>query len=324
MIIPNIKQIEKMANDYSLIPICKEIYGDIITPITLLKKISKRSQKYFLFESAEVGERWARYSFLGFDPIMHISCKNNELIIKGKNKQHLHTDKPFDFLRKLMSQYKAPKMQGMPPFSGGLVGTFSYEMIRYAEKDLRLKDNEMKDFDLMFFDKVIAYDHLQQKMIIIVNMKTDQVDKNYKKALSDIEEIIKIFIPENEEKELDKGIESEKEKIDLLKVEFISRPNKKEFCEMVERVKEHIAKGDILQGVISRRFEAEYKDSLLNAYQVLRTINPSSYMVFLRNEDTEIISASPETLVSLQDGIVRTFPIAGSRPRGQTRKKTCF
>ena len=321
MIIPNIKQIEKMANDYSLIPICKEIYGDIITPITLLKKISKRSQKYFLFESAEVGERWARYSFLGFDPIMHISCKNNELIIKGKNKQHLHTDKPFDFLRKLMSQYKAPKMQGMPPFSGGLVGTFSYEMIRYAEKDLRLKDNEMKDFDLMFFDKVIAYDHLQQKMIIIVNMKTDQVDKNYKKALSDIEEIIKIFIPENEEKELDKGIESEKEKIDLLKVEFISRPNKKEFCEMVERVKEHIAKGDILQGVISRRFEAEYKDSLLNAYQVLRTINPSSYMVFLRNEDTEIISASPETLVSLQDGIVRTFPIAASRPRGQTREE---
>ena len=327
MFIPNIKQIEKMAKDYNLIPICKEIYGDIITPTTLLREIAKRSQKYFLFESAEGGERWARYSFLGFDPMMNISCKNNELVIKGKQKQHLHNDNPYDFLRKLMRQYKAPKLPGMPPFSGGLVGTFSYEMIRYAEKDLRLKDNEMKDFDLMFFDKVIVFDHLKQKMIIIANMKTDQVNENYNKALSDIEDIIKIFIHEHEEKESDKrkesekSIKSEKEKENLLNLEFISRPDKREFCEMVEKVKEHITKGDICQGVISRRFEAEYKDSLLDAYQVLRTINPSSYMVYLRNEDMEIISASPETLVSLQDGIVRTFPIAGSRPRGETMEE---
>ncbi len=297
MIVPNLEQVESMAKDYSLIPICKEIYGDIITPITLLRKISKRSQKNFLFESVEGGERWARYSFLGFDPIMNISCKNNAVIIKGKEKQHFHTDKPFDFIRKLMSQYKSPKLPGMPPFVGGLVGTFSYEI---------------NEFDLMLFDKLIAYDHLKQKIMIIVNIKTDQVLENYNKALSDIENIIKFFNHEDE-------VEEAKER--LSKTKFTCNLTKEEFCGMVEKVKDHIAKGDILQGVISRRFEAEYKDSLVNAYRVLRTINPSSYMVFLRNEDVEIISASPETLVSLRDGIVRTFPIAGSRPRGKNQEE---
>ena len=139
MITPNIKQVEKMAKDYSIIPICKEIYGDIITPIVLLRKISRISQKYYLLESVEGGERWARYSFLGFDPIVNISCKKGRVFINDGTNRSMYAEKPFDVLRNLMKEYKAPKLSGMPPFSGGLVGYFSYEMVGYTEEGLNLK-----------------------------------------------------------------------------------------------------------------------------------------------------------------------------------------
>ena len=205
-------------------------------------------------------------------------------------------------------------MQELPPFTGGFVGYFSYEMIGHTERKLKIKNSDYKDFDLMLFDKVIAYDHLKQKISIIVNVKTDQLSLNYDTALNEIEKIEKIIY----------------EPLDLIevqaknKVQFSSNISKEDYCQMVERTKEFIVRGDIYQAVISRCFTSPYQGSLINAYRVLRTSNPSPYMVFLQNGEIEIMASSPETLVRIKDGKVVTFPIAGSRPRERIPMKICY
>lgn len=311
MITPSYLEIETLAKEYSIIPICKEIYADIITPITLLRKISQISQRYYLLESIEGGEKWGRYSFLGFNPIVHVTCKDSEIVIDNGEKKIVHSDKPFEVLRELLEKYKAPKLTGMPPFTGGLVGYFSYEMIGYTEPVLKLKSGEFNDFDLMLFDKVIAYDHLKQKISIVVNMQTDKVLENYGKALSDIENLTRFITDPLPYQKL----QTESKPV------FTCNVSKEEYCRMVEKTKEYIVNGDIFQAVISRRFETDYKDSLLNAYRVLRTTNPSPYMVFMQNNDVQLISASPETLVRLKGDKLSTFPIAGSRPRGKDQEE---
>ena len=287
MITPNCNEIEVLAKEFSVIPICKEIYADIITPITLLRKISQVSQRYYLLESIEGGEKWGRYSFLGFNPIEHVTCKNGEVIIDDGEKKVFHTKKPYEILRELLKKYNSPKLPNMPPFTGGLVGYFSYEMIGYAEPVLKLRSSDCNDFDLMLFDKVIAYDHLKQKISIVVNMKTDKTMENYGKAVADIENIIR-FITD--------PVPFPKLKTES-KPTFSCNVTKEEYCEMVKKTKDYIVNGDIFQAVISRQFETEYKDSLLNAYRVLRTTNPSPYMVFMQNNDLQLISTSPETLM---------------------------
>lgn len=311
MITPSCKEIELLANEYSIIPICKEIYADIITPITLLRKISQVSKRYYLLESIEGGEKWGRYSFLGYSPILHVTCKNGDITIEDGEKKTLHSEKPLEVLRTLLAKYQAPKLAGMPPFTGGFVGYFSYEMIGYAEPVLKLKNSEFNDFDLMLFDKVIAYDHLKQKISIVVNMKTDKVMENYGKAVADIESIIRLINDPLPLSKLHTGSNPQ----------FTCNVSKEEYCTMVEKTKEYIKNGDIFQAVISRRFETEYSDSLLNAYRVLRTTNPSPYMVFMQTDETQLISTSPETLVRLQDKKLSTFPIAGSRPRGKNKEE---
>ncbi|KXL52590.1 anthranilate synthase component 1 [Anaerotignum neopropionicum] len=303
---PNAETISKLAESYDIIPISKEIYADVITPISLLRRISNGYQRFFLLESIEGGEKWGRYSFLGFDPIMRITCKNGTVTLERDGEQSQIDEEPFAALRGLMHEYQAPRLLDMPPFAGGLVGYFAYSMIGYCEPTLKLSESEMDDYDFMLFDKVIAYDHLKQKILIIVNMKTDNVLENYGKAVSDIENL-SAFITDSmpTQKVYAKSVPH-----------FTSNFTQEEFCKAVDTVREYIYDGDIFQAVISRRFETEYHDSLLNAYRVLRTTNPSPYMVFMQCDDSQIISASPETLVKLRNGKLSTFPIAGSRPRG--------
>jgi anthranilate synthase component I len=311
MITPGCSEIEALAKEYPVIPICKEIYADIITPITLLRKLSQISDRFYLLESIEGGEKWGRYSFLGYDPIVQVTCKNRQVTKVSGDKTETMTESPFEVIRALLKEYKAPKLPGMPPFTGGLVGYFGYEMIGYAEPVLKLSTSEFNDFDLMLFDKVIAYDHLKQKISLVVTMRTDHLLENYGKAVYELEHLTRFIT----------------EPIALEAVHTAAKPSfqcnvtKEEYCRMVEKTKEYIVNGDIFQAVISRRFEAEYKDSLLNAYRVLRTTNPSPYMVFLQNREVQLISASPETLVRLKDGKLSTFPIAGSRPRGESKEE---
>lgn len=309
MLKPDIETVKDMAQMYNTVPVSKEFYADIVTPITLLRRISGISKRYFLLESVEGGEKWGRYSFLGYDPIMRVTCKDKTLKIeKNGNVETVITAKPLDIVRKILSEYKAPDVSETAPFTGGFVGYFAYSMIGYAEPKLKISGGDFNDLDLMLFEKVIAYDHLKQKINITVNIRTDKAEENYSKAEEIIHDMSKLI-----------NSESPLPKIENPKVsEFTCNFTKEDYCDVVERTKEYIRDGDIFQAVISRRFEADFEGSLINAYRVLRTTNPSPYMVYFSIDGDEIMSTSPETLVSLKNGRLYTFPVAGSRPRGRS------
>lgn len=309
---PDCDEILKLADKYDLIPVCKEIYADVVTPITLLRKLSGVSRRYYLLESIEGGEQWGRYSFLGFDPVMRVFCKDGDVTIEeGDDTKTIRTDQPLDVLRDIMRTRRAPRLPGIPRFAGGFVGYFAYAMIGYAEPTLSIKKGTFNDYDLMLFDKVIVYDHLKQKISVIVNMKTDRVMENYGKATADIQNIINIIrsapVPEIP--------------VSSSKIDFTCNVTKEEYCKLIERTKEYIVDGDIFQAVISRQFTTPYEGSLINPYRVLRTTNPSPYMVYMSIDGEELMSTSPETLVRLENGRLTTFPVAGSRPRGATPRE---
>ena len=218
---------------------------------------------------------------------------------------------PMDALREQLEKYKSPKIKGMPTFTGGFVGYFGYEMIGYAEPKLNLKESEIDDYHLMLFDKIIAYDHLRQKIMVIANMKSKDGLQGYNSALLEIEKMITLINDQT-------TLEDEQSPAD---VEFKCNVSKDEYCKMIEKTKHYIHEGDIFQGVISRKFEADYSGSLMNAYRVLRTTNPSPYMYFIQSENMQIAGASPETMVKLVDGKLTTFPVAGTRPRGKDEQQ---
>ena len=306
---PTLEQVQQLATGYDLVPIQEEIFADMVTPIQLLRKIAASKKNYYLLESIEGGEKWGRYSFLGYDPIMRVSSREDEVKIQKKQGTEIvKTRDSLQVIRDILKEYKAPKVEGMPPFAGGFVGYFAYAMMAHAEPKLKIKRGEFEDYDLMLFDKVIAYDHLKQKIILVVNVRTEgDVAQNYAKAKADIKGIISLIrdhTPIQEEPIYDK-------------VDFHCNVTKEEYTEIVEKTREYIFDGDIFQAVLSRCFVSDYEGSLINPYRVLRTTNPSPYMVYMNLEDVEIMSTSPETLVRLQDGRLVTFPVAGSRPRGK-------
>ena len=311
MLKPALEELKKMAkeNDYTAIPVSREVYADIRTPIALLKAIRSVSSRCYLLESVEGGEVWGRYSFLGFDPVTHVTCKDGDIEIKNGTVIKMKGKRPEDVIREIMGQYRIPHFDYLPPFTGGFVGYFSYDFISYYEDSLKFKTADeagFNDFDLMLFDKVIAYDHLRQKIVIIVNVKTENLDANYRRASFEIDSIVRMIresVPSGDDRS-------------VLTSDIACEIEQGEYKHLVEKAKEYIVDGDIFQVVLSRRFKAKMEGSLLDAYRVLRTTNPSPYMFYIRTDDVEIAGTSPETLVKLQDGKLSTFPLAGTRPRG--------
>ena len=308
MITPSCDEILSLAADYTTIPVCREVYADVTTPIRLLRRLQARSSRFFLLESVEGGEKWARYSFLGYDPILRVACKNGVVTVKGAESRTVETGKPLDVLREILSRYRAPRLEGLPPFTGGFVGYFAYAMLSYAEPTLDIQRGAWDDFDLMLFDKVIAYDHLKQKITLIANIQTDHVMENYGAACAALESMAALV---SDQSPLPCQAHAPKPT-------FTCSMTLGEYTAMVEKTRDYIFDGDIFQAVQSRQFQSPYEGSLLNAYRVLRTTNPSPYMVFLSIDGDEIMCSSPETLVRLQNGRLTTFPVAGSRPRGKT------
>ena len=182
MLRPDSDTIMKLAKKYSVIPISRELFGDSTTPIAILRKLAQKSSRYFLLESVENGANWGRYSFLGCDPVMRVTCREDEITIQEQDQsQVIRGEDPFQVLRDILKNHKAPKVEGMPPFAGGFVGYFAYAMIAHAEPKLKIRRGDFADYDLMLFDKVIAYDHLKQKIIMVANVRTDgNIEENYK------------------------------------------------------------------------------------------------------------------------------------------------
>ncbi len=306
---PDFSEVGKVAasGDYTVLPVSCELLSDFTTPIEMMKILKNVSTHCYMLESAQSNETWGRYTFLGFEPKMEITCIDGEMKI-GNLK--FKTDNPAAYLRQILDDYRSPRFDYLPSFTGGLVGYFSYDYLGYSEPKVKcnVEDSEnFKDVDLMLFDKVIAFDHLRQKLILIVNMPLDDIEVGYKKAVMELRQLVQLLNHGEKKNETDGRLLGE------VKPLF----NKKEFCGMVEKAKHYIREGDIFQIVLSNRLSAPFEGNLLNTYRVLRTINPSPYMFYFSGMDVEVAGASPETLVKLENGILHTFPLAGTRARGK-------
>lgn len=310
---PSFEEIQKIAatGDYKAVPVSCEMLSDICTPIEALRILKNVSTHCYLLESVAEKEKWGRYTFLGYDPKLEINCLDGEMKIGDVT---LHTEDPSAKLREILEAYKSPRLSGLPSFTGGLVGYFSYDYLGYSEPTIRVgvQDTEaFKDVDLMLFDKVIAFDNFRQKIILIANMLLADGESGYNKALRELSEMADL-LRTGEKKKEEKG---------RLAGEVKPLFDKEAYCDIVERAKRYIREGDIFQIVLSNRLEAPFAGSLLDTYRVLRTVNPSPYMFYFSGTDVEVAGASPETLVKLEDGVLHTFPLAGTRPRGKTQEE---
>lgn len=310
---PGLEQVREIAAEgrYDIVPVSCELLSDFTTPIEVMRILKNVSRHCYLLESAKANEKWGRYTFLGYDPKMDITCKDG--VLKA-GPVTIRTDEPSAYLRQILAEYKSPRLPYLPSFTGGLVGYFSYDYLGYAEPAVRCgaKDTEgFMDLDLMLFDKVIAFDNLKQKIILIVNAALADAETEYNSAVLELEQMIRLL--KNGEKRNEPGGKLTGEVTPLF--------DRSAFCGMVEQAKHYIHEGDIFQIVLSNRLSAPFEGSLFNTYRVLRTINPSPYMFYFSGTDVEVAGASPETLVKLEDGVLHTFPLAGTRPRGDTDEK---
>ncbi len=314
MVQTTFEEIKKIAKSgkYKRIPMKREILADVRTPVEVLRALLKVSDHCFLLESVEDTRQWGRYSFLGYDPTMELTACGKDLDIRKNDgtTQHISTDHPGDFVKKIVEDNKAAVMDGFPPFTGGLVGYFAYDYMQYGEPSLSFKaknPHDFKDMDLMLFDHLIVYDNLKQKIILIDNVNTSDLEGSYRQAVRRIEEMENIV----------RYVEPAMARSGKLLSEIKPLFDKESYCAKVEKVKHYIKEGDIFQLVLSNPMEAEFEGSLLNTYRVLRTTNPSPYMFYFSG-DMEIAGASPETLVKVNNREICTFPLAGTRPRGAT------
>lgn len=312
-ILPSPDEVKRIAasGKYKVVPVSCEILSDICTPIEAMKKLKNVSTHCYMLESVAGKEKWGRYTFLGYDPKLEITCVDGRM---QAGNIRMETDDPSSFLRQILEDYRSPKFDYLPSFTGGLVGYFSYDYLGYSEPAVRCKvqDTEaFKDVDLMLFDKVIAFDNFRQKIILIANMPLDDPETGYNKAVMELKQL----------RELLTNGEAKHEPGGHMTGDVTPLFDKETYCDMVEKAKHYIREGDIFQIVLSNRLSAPFEGSLLNTYRILRTINPSPYMFYFSGTDVEVAGASPETLVKLEDGVLHTFPLAGTRPRGKTEEE---
>ncbi|MDR3325313.1 MAG: anthranilate synthase component I family protein [Spirochaetaceae bacterium] len=287
------------------------------SPIDVFKRLKNISRHCFILESLEDKERWGRWTFLGLEPKLEFSCQGGVVKIKSGMDIEIPGADPAQYLQRILRENRsAPAAalfpgEDLPAFTGGLVGYFSFEFVTYSVPSLTLDgedDGHFKDCDLMLFDKLIAWDNLKSCLYIFVNIKTDALEENYKRALTDIDRLGRV---------VDSGDEAFIPPLRLaapLHELFDGR----RYAAMVERAKRYIYEGDVFQVVLANRLEARVEGSIFEIYRILRRSNPSPYMFYFSSDDIEIAGASPETLVRVQGGGVFTFPLAGTRKRGAT------
>ncbi|WP_128894436.1 anthranilate synthase component I [Longirhabdus pacifica] len=314
----------QQAKQYNLIPIERNILADTETPIRLFHHFEQEPYA-FLLESVEGGTNWARYSFIGTDPFLHIRGKKGAIEIDLNGKKQTLTDKPMQALKQLLARYQSPKLEDMPRFTGGAVGFFGYDLIQYYENipPHRIDDLNMQDIQFMFCDQIIVFDHLKQQVKVIGNVHVHEGD-----SIEDITQAYQLTVQKLQQtiQRIHQPLHipmfhrsSMAHEVDLENV--VSNISKEDFMRNVDKAKDYIASGDIFQVVLSQRFEMESEASPLHVYRVLRTMNPSPYMYMLKLGDEVIVGTSPELLVRVEGDRVETRPIAGTRPRGRNEEE---
>ena len=310
---PKIEEFRQLAEKGNLIPVYKEILADTYTPVTAFLKLG--GSPSFLLESVEGGEKWARYSFLGSRPAKVIKGRGNTLeVIEGqRSSQVFETDNPIDWIKKEISAYRPVEVKGLPRFFGGLVGYIGYDMVRFFEP-ITQRDKKglgLPDFFFMLTDTMLIFDSFEQKIKVVSNahVNTKNVDEVYREAEEKIDEIIaRLRAP---------LIMGDSGPLNSAR-EFQSNMPKEEFLAGVEKSKEYVMAGDVVQVVLSQRFERNSSGEPFNIYRALRVINPSPYMYYLDTGEAKIVGSSPEILVRVENGKIVLRPIAGTRKRGAT------
>ena len=316
MYFPSFEEFSKKAKEGNLIPVYRDILADMETPVSAFQKINSGKHS-FLLESVEGGEKWARYSFLGFNPSIIFRSKGNTVeIIRGqKTEEWKNVRSPLDKLRDLMREYKPVKMDGLPRFFGGAVGYLSYDMVRFFEE---LPDNTTDDLNIYdsFFvitDTILIFDNLKQTIKVVSNVYLNErssLESLYREATRKIDSIVSRL----KEPLMRKSIPITNQP----GLNITSNLSKEEFENKVVTAKEHIVAGDIIQVVLSQRFQTQADIDPMNIYRSLRIINPSPYMFYLKFDDLTVVGSSPEVMVRVEDNRIALRPIAGTRPRGRS------
>nr|WP_106769934.1 anthranilate synthase component I [Paenibacillus faecalis] len=316
---PSMEQVISMAGQYNLIPVAVRLLADMETPIRIFQRYAQR-ERAFLLESVEGGVKWARYSFIGTDPFLVISGKQGHIQVEMNGETTRLKGKPVEELKALMRLYKSPQIGDMPPFTGGAIGFFGYDLLQYYEKlpAHALDDLGMDDIRFMFCDQIIVFDHVKQQILLIgnVHVKPGDTDADIRQTYKDMCRKLEVTAGQLKEQGPRENVNSHGIPADVDLGDIQSNMTKEKYMDNVEQAKEYIRSGDIFQVVLSQRFHINTDVSPLHVYRVLRTMNPSPYMYYLKMDEEIIVGTSPEALVKVDGKRVETRPIAGTRPRG--------
>jgi anthranilate synthase component I len=316
MLPPDYRSFLKLARQHTLVPVVKSVVADLLTPVSAFLAIANKEPYAFLLESVERGEQVGRYTFLGARPYMRLRASGGEVVMERGKSREFRNGNVLQILKELLRQHRPAQLAGLPPFSAGAVGFCSYDIVRQLEKvgEHAKDDLQLPDCFLMFFDRLLAFDHVRHQIHIIATADVSQETprKAYDRAVADIEQI---------EKRLAAGLRPNQWKRSPTrpgKLEVHAGTSRPRFVKSVERCKEYIAAGDIFQVVLSQRFDFTPQVEPFDIYRSLRTVNPSPYMYFLRMGETHVLGSSPEMLVRVTGSKLEYRPIAGTHRRGAT------
>ena len=317
---PDKKEFIKLSKKGNVIPVYREILADFETPLSAFAKVDEGEFSYLL-ESVEGGEKIARYSFLGSKPsLVFMSKGQNITILKGKKKKTFKARKdPLQEIKNIMDEFTYVPVKGLPRFSGGLVGFMGYDVVRFFEKlpDMTKDDLKLPDSVFVLTDTILIFDHVDRKIKVISNAHVDKdASSAYDEAVEKIERIV-----ERLSKPIGGDFKIRPKKKNGKKSSIKSNFTKPQFMNIVEKAKEYIRKGDIIQAVLSQRLEKQIECDPFDIYRALRSINPSPYMYYLKFGKMKIVGASPEIMVRCEEKEAEVRPIAGTRPRGHDAKE---
>ena len=315
MLQPDFKQFCRLARDATLVPVVKSVSADLLTPVSAFLAIAEKEPHAFLLESVERGEQIGRYTFLGARPYMRVKARQGTVEIERGRRREVVQENIFQVVKRLLREHRPASVQGLPPFTAGAVGYFAYDVVRQLEKigEHAKDDLNLPDAELMFFDRLLAFDHLRHQIHIVAaaDVARESPRRAYDRALRDIAVL---------ERKLAAGLTSvtwrKPAKAMPGRLQVHARTRRETFLRSVRRCKEYIAAGDIFQVVLSQRLDFTPEVAPFDLYRSLRQVNPSPYLYFLRMGDTHILGSSPEMLVRVTGRKLEYRPIAGTRPRG--------
>ena len=312
MIVPDRHQFERLAAEHDVVPVAREVYADLATPISAFMALADGAEHAFLLESVVGGERLGRYSFLGVGGDRVVTARGDEVTIENGERTVRRTPDPLTVVAEELAAGSVARVPGLPPFVGGAVGYVGYEVTAGFERVPRHGTDELDvpDLVMMLAETVVAFDHARRVMLVIAAARPgDDPDAAYDDAILRIDATLARLRRNTAKARLGEvGVS--------MPVELRLHTERDEFLGQVERAKEHIAAGDVFQVVLSQRFSAPYPGDGLDLYRVLRAVNPSPYMFYIRTPDATLVGSSPETLVRVEGGVALTRPLAGTRPRG--------